>query len=152
MRHRKTCFFRLVSPAFRHGEYVKVTKDRDSWKYVQFDNWIGDGELWNHKRGRVATKGTYKAELDVKKKSVNSLIQTDRGLLRKIPTGGLKEGAKTADEMNKLIVEGIKAEGFPTTYEKNLVNEDGNKNVSFSNVSYWLNKILKDDYISGTLK
>jgi len=57
-------------------ENFTVTKDRDSWKYVQFDNWVGDGEVWNHKRGRVATKGTYKAELDVKKKSVNSLTQT----------------------------------------------------------------------------
>jgi len=57
-------------------ENFTVTKDRDSWKYVQFDNWIGDGEVWNHKRGRVATRGTYKAELDVGKKKVDSLTQT----------------------------------------------------------------------------
>jgi len=42
--------------------------------------------------------------------------------------------------------------GFPTTYDKNLVNEDGKKNASFSSVAYWLNKSLQEDYREGLLK
>lgn len=42
--------------------------------------------------------------------------------------------------------------GFKTPYEKRLVNEDGNKNECFSNISYWLNRILKGDFESGILK
>ncbi len=42
--------------------------------------------------------------------------------------------------------------GFPTPYDKNLVNEDGKKNASFSSVAYWLNKSLQEDYREGLLK
>jgi hypothetical protein len=42
--------------------------------------------------------------------------------------------------------------GFATTYEKNLVNEDGKKNASFKSVAYWLNKFLQDDYAQGLLR
>ena len=61
----------------QNGSFEKFTIDRDHgrWKLVHFDNWNGDGEVWNHKIGRVATKGTYKAELDVGKKKVNTLTQ-----------------------------------------------------------------------------
>ena len=57
-------------------ENFTINKDAKKWKLVQFNNWSGDGEVWNHDLGRVATKGTYKAELDVGKNSVNSLTQT----------------------------------------------------------------------------
>ena len=57
-------------------ENFSIDKDRGKWKLVHFDNWSGSGEVWNHKIGRVATKGTYKAELDVGKKSINGLEQT----------------------------------------------------------------------------
>jgi len=53
--------------------------------------------------------------------------------------------------INKLA-DGIYHLGFETDNDKRLVNEDGNKNVSFKNVSYWLNKSLKTDYANGTLK
>ncbi len=57
-------------------ENFSIDKDNGKWKLVHFDNWEGAGEVWNHKLGRVATDGTYKAELDVGRKSVNSLTQT----------------------------------------------------------------------------
>ena len=62
----------------QNGSFEKFTVNRDHgrWKLVQFDNWNGDGEVWNHKIGSVATKGTYKAELDVGKKRVNTLTQS----------------------------------------------------------------------------
>lgn len=56
-------------------ENFTINKDRGKWKLVQFDNWSGKGEVWNHRLGRVATDGTYKAELDVGKE-FNSLTQT----------------------------------------------------------------------------
>ncbi|NEW60754.1 DUF1800 family protein, partial [Sulfurovum sp. bin170] len=57
-------------------ENFSIDKDNGKWKLVQFDNWNGDGEVWNHQLGRTATEGIYKAELDVGKNSVNSLTQT----------------------------------------------------------------------------
>lgn len=57
-------------------ENFTIDKDRGKWKLVQFENWSGNGEVWNHSLGRVATDGTYKAELDVGRNSVNSLTQT----------------------------------------------------------------------------
>jgi len=57
-------------------ENFTVERDRGKWKIVTFDNWVGQGEVWNHAIGRVATNGTYKAELDVYRRSVNTLSQT----------------------------------------------------------------------------
>jgi hypothetical protein len=57
-------------------ENFTIDKDHGRWKEVQFTNWSGDGEVWNHKIGRIATKGTYKAELDAGRRSVDSLTQT----------------------------------------------------------------------------
>lgn len=42
--------------------------------------------------------------------------------------------------------------GFATSYEKNLENEDGNKNASFSSVAYWLNRSLQEDFKQGLFK
>jgi hypothetical protein len=56
-------------------ENFSINKDHGKWKLVNFDNWSGAGEVWNHKVGRVATQGTYKAELDVGRKNVDSLTQ-----------------------------------------------------------------------------
>ncbi|WP_456380323.1 hypothetical protein [Hydrogenimonas sp.] len=47
------------------------------------------------------------------------------------------------------LVDGIYHLGYATPYKDRLVNEDGNKNVSFRNVSYWLNKYLKEDFDQG---
>jgi hypothetical protein len=55
-------------------ENFTIDKDHGRWKEVNFTNWHGNGEVWNHKIGRIATKGTYKAELDVGR-GVNSLTQ-----------------------------------------------------------------------------
>ena len=62
----------------KNGSFENFTIDRDHgrWKQVHFNNWNGDGEVWNHKIGRVATNGTYKAELDVGKRNVDALTQT----------------------------------------------------------------------------
>jgi hypothetical protein len=57
-------------------EKFNVDKDHGKWKLVQFDNWSGNGEVWNNEMGRASTKGSYKAELDVGRKNVDSLEQT----------------------------------------------------------------------------
>nr|MCH9741274.1 DUF642 domain-containing protein [Campylobacterota bacterium] len=56
-------------------ENFSINKDKGKWKLVDFENWSGNGEVWNHDLGRVATNGTYKAELDVGKEE-NTLTQT----------------------------------------------------------------------------
>jgi len=155
--------------------------------------------------------------------SIISYIYNDEGLLLKVSTEDIREGAKSANEMNKLIVEAIKATsvasddfissdeiatlneylvtnyalkwaefhgddendeesgyhriqndgaigytysrntinnladglyhlGFATPYKNRLANEDGAKNVSFRNVSYWLNRFLAPDYEKGVFK
>jgi hypothetical protein len=50
------------------------------------------------------------------------------------------------------LADGIYHLGFKTESDKRLVNEDGNNNVTFSNVAYWLNKSLKNDILAGKLK
>jgi len=57
-------------------ENFTINRDHGKWKEVNFDNWNGNGEVWNHKIGRVATKGTYKAELDTSRHILDSLNQT----------------------------------------------------------------------------
>ncbi len=150
-------------------------------------------------------------------------IYNDEGLLLNISMEDIREGARTANEMNKLIVEaiiqtgvasddnitadevktlnqylvtnyqsqwaelhgddedneetgyhriqndgargimhnrntinsladGIYHLGFETKYSNRLVNEDGNKNKTFKQVSYWLNQSLQDDYAQGILR
>ncbi len=150
-------------------------------------------------------------------------IFNDEGLLLKVSMEDIREGARTANEMNHLIVEAIKQTGvaldddisaddvktlnqylvtnhqavwaelhgddeddaetgyhkiqndgargimhntntinnladgiyhlgFETQYSNRLVNEDGNKNKRFTQVAYWLNKSLQDDYAQGTFK
>jgi hypothetical protein len=49
------------------------------------------------------------------------------------------------------LADGIYHLGFYTPYKHRLANEDGNKNVSFRNVAYWLNKYLQEDFSKGTL-
>ena len=53
--------------------------------------------------------------------------------------------------INKLA-DGIYHLGFYTDDKKRLLNEDGNKNVTFSNVAYWMNKSFVNDYKNGSLK
>jgi hypothetical protein len=50
------------------------------------------------------------------------------------------------------LADGVYHLGFKTKYKNRLVNEDGNKNVSFKNLAYWLNKALQADLASGVLK
>ena len=52
--------------------------------------------------------------------------------------------------INKLA-DGIYHLGFYTEEKDRLVNEDGNRNVSFSSVAYWMNKSFKTDYANGVL-
>jgi len=64
------------------------------------------------------------------------------------------DGAVSRIEGNNLIntiADGIYHLGYETKYSNNLVNEDGNKNVTFYSVAYWLNKYLKDELSDGRL-
>ncbi len=58
-----------------------------------------------------------------------------------------KDGAKTKlfgkNAINR-VFDGIYHLGFATPYKNRLVNEDGNKNVSFKRVAEWLTKLLGD--------
>ncbi len=59
----------------------------------------------------------------------------------------VKDGAKTKlfgkNAINR-VFDGIYHLGFKTPYKNRLVNEDGNKNVSFKRVAEWLTKLLQD--------
>ena len=69
----------------------------------------------------------------------------------RIQNNGSKGTVYNKNLINKLA-DGIYHLGFYTEDDKRLVNEDGNKNVSFLNVSYWMNKSFQEDYAKGTLK
>lgn len=81
-----TLSFSLLSTsiAFAADELLKngsfenytINKDNGRWKLVTFDNWQGAGEVWNSAIGKPATQGEHKIELDVGKKTINSLSQT----------------------------------------------------------------------------
>jgi hypothetical protein len=93
----------------QNGSFEKFSIDKDNgrWKLVQFDNWNGDGEVWNHKIGRVATKGTYKAELDVGRNKVNSLTQTITTVAGETYTFSLDAYArKTGTSDFELLIDG----------------------------------------------
>lgn len=93
----------------QNGSFENFTIDKDNgrWKLVQFDNWSGDGEVWNHKIGRVATKGTYKVELDVGRRSVNSLTQTITTVAGETYTFSLDAYArKTGTSDFELLIDG----------------------------------------------
>ena len=49
------------------------------------------------------------------------------------------------------LADGVYHLGFKTPHKYNLVNEDGNKNVSFKSLAYWLNKALQKDLALGLL-
>jgi hypothetical protein len=163
----------------------------------------------------IEINGTTDTSLD----NIIPSIYKDKGLLMKVSMEDIREGARTANEMNKLIVESIKVTGIAgdnhiskydaitlnqylvnhygtkwttlygddkdgietgyhrikndgatgLTYNQNtinsvadgiyhlgfqaynghrLANPDRTKSVSFSTVAYWLNKLLKNDYIN----
>ena len=50
------------------------------------------------------------------------------------------------------LADGIYHLGFYTENKNRLVNEDGNNNVSFSSVAYWMNNSFKEDYAKGLFK
>ncbi len=88
-------------------ENFTINKDNGNWKLVQFNNWSGAGEVWNHKLGKVATKGTYKAELDVDRNSVNSLTQTVTTVSGESYTLSLDAYARRAGTSDfKLLIDG----------------------------------------------
>jgi hypothetical protein len=99
----------LADELIQNGSFENFTinKDHGKWKWVQFDNWSGAGEVWNHALGRVATKGTYKAELDVDRNSVNMLTQTVTTVQGETYTLSLDAYArKTGSSDFELIVDG----------------------------------------------
>lgn len=56
-------------------ENYTITKDKDKWKLVTFDHWLGNGEVWTQDLGKAATDGIHKIELDTDTES-NALSQT----------------------------------------------------------------------------
>ncbi|MCH9740258.1 MAG: hypothetical protein K0U38_05405 [Epsilonproteobacteria bacterium] len=64
------------------------------------------------------------------------------------------DGAKTRlygkNAVNK-VLDGIYHLGFETNHARRLLNEDGNKNVSFKNVALWLNNLLSDELSNQTI-
>lgn len=64
------------------------------------------------------------------------------------------DGAKTRlfekNAINK-VADGIYHLGFPAANKRRLLNEDGNKNASFKNLSLWLNGLLAKDLQNGNL-
>lgn len=89
-------------------ENFSVEKDNGKWKIVQFENWNGRGEVWNHQLGRIATDGTYKAELDVGRRSVDELSQavvTKEGVKYLLSLDAYARRANTSDF--ELLVDGV---------------------------------------------
>jgi hypothetical protein len=62
----------------------------------------------------------------------------------KVQSDGATTKLYGKNAINK-VFDGIYHLGFATTYKNNLTNEDGAKNVSFKNVTAWLNQLLADD-------
>ncbi|CAA6813157.1 MAG: Hemolysin-type calcium binding protein [uncultured Sulfurovum sp.] len=88
-------------------ENFSIDRDKGKWKIVQFDNWTGQGEVWNHALGRVATNGMYKAELDVYGRSVNTLSQTITTVNGETYTFSLDAYARKANSSDfELLVDG----------------------------------------------
>jgi hypothetical protein len=65
-----------------------------------------------------------------------------------VQNDGARGDAYGKNVINKLA-DGIYHLGFETPYKNRLANEDGNKNVTFRNVAYWMNKSLKEDFEKG---
>ncbi len=199
------------------GNANQTYEDVAWWLDISLKEDIEAGKLSNSSYKEVV--GETGTSLD----QIIPYIYSDEGLIRYVSMADIREGARTANEMNKLLVEAIKTTGvasdnyisadevkelnqylvtnyaiqwaelhgddeddaetgyhriqndgavgilegqntinnladgiyhlgFETTYSDNLVNEDGNKNVTFTNVSYWLNKYLADDFKTGRLK
>ncbi len=199
------------------GNANQTFEDVAWWLDLSLKKDIQAGKL--HNSNYTEIRGETGTALD----QIIPYIYQDEGLLRNVSMEDIREGARTANEMNKLLVEAIKTTGvaqdnyistdevkllneylvnnhasiwaelhgddeddaetgyhriqndgavgiienqntinnladgiyhlgYATSYDKNLVNEDGNKNVTFSNVAYWLNKYLEEDYFKGTLR
>jgi len=60
----------------KNGSFEQFDKEVKSWKYVHFDSWDGEGEVWTNKMGRAAINGSHKIEIDARSKTVDSLSQT----------------------------------------------------------------------------
>jgi len=56
-----------------------------------------------------------------------------------------------ADNIVNSIADGMYHLGFKTNKKNRLVNEDGKGNKSFEKVAWWLDTILKDDLVNGSL-
>ena len=92
-----------------NGSFEKFTvnKDHKKRKLVQFDKWNGDGEVWTNNIGKVATKGIYKADLDVSKKNLNALSQSINTVAGEKYTFSLDAYARKANTSDfELLVDG----------------------------------------------
>jgi hypothetical protein len=68
-----------------------------------------------------------------------------------VQNDGARGDAYGKNVINRLA-DGIYHLGFYTPYKNRLANEDGNKNITFRSVAYWLNKSLKSDFENGVFK
>ncbi|MRJ02713.1 MAG: hypothetical protein GXO19_07670 [Epsilonproteobacteria bacterium] len=101
--------YNLGLPKYDDKHTAKLDGSKgDRFRYVAFllDEVADKGSLKNSSYQEV--KGTTGTGLD----RIVEVILNDRGLNEKNPTSTLRAGARYADEMNKLIVEGIKATGI----------------------------------------
>ncbi|MFT5660750.1 MAG: hypothetical protein ACI9TV_001392 [Sulfurimonas sp.] len=107
--------FEAYSPnAKRKQQNLTDYTGRKQQSFTTVGYWLGEimkadiasGELNNPDYEEV--EGTTGTKLDI----IVKTIFNDQGLLRRISTGDMREGATSADGMNHLIVEAIKAEGL----------------------------------------
>ena len=62
----------------------------------------------------------------------------------KVQNDGAKSKLFEKNAINK-VFDGIYHLGFETPHERHLVNEDGDRNISFKKIALWLNELLKDE-------
>jgi len=203
-----------------------VNEDGNKNKSFEKIAWWLDSSLKNDLATGALNNPSYQEVVGETGTSLDKMIPyiyNNEGLLRKVSMEDIREGARTANEMNKLLVQAIKTTdiasdnhisiddakilneylvenhasewatlhgddedneetgyhriqndgasgtmhnrntinnladglyhlGFKAYDDKRLANEDGNKNVSFRNVSYWLNQSFRSDYTNGVFK
>jgi len=101
--------YNLGNTKYSDSRTAKVTGVKSkSFEYISYLlNWVVDKEGVKNPNYQEV-KGTTGTNMD----RIVEVILKDRGLNEKNPMSTLREGARYANEMNKLIIEGIKATGI----------------------------------------
>jgi uncharacterized protein YggL (DUF469 family) len=102
----------LGYPATDDGKYTTDFDGKRSYAFTTvayFLNAIAKNDMADLKNPDYKeVEGTTGTHLDI----IANVILNDRGLLKNVPTSDLREGVRTANEMNKLIIEAIKVNGL----------------------------------------